>query len=132
MLIRIAVGFPLFMHGAAHVGGFVASWVENRAGFSDQPWIYSSDVKLQSPVGRGISSLWLVAMLALVGAALGVFFRQNWWPIAAIMGAAISLETIVMWWRAVPAGAKLGAAFDLLILVALIPPWREILIALVG
>jgi hypothetical protein len=132
MLLRIAIAFPLFMHGIAHLGGFLASWVENRAGFEDEPWLYSKSVTLQSPVGRGISTLWLVAMLALVGTALGVIFQQKWWPILAIIGAMISLDNIVTWWRAVPLGAKLGAAFDLLIILAVAFPWRESIVALIN
>ncbi|MBN1179535.1 MAG: hypothetical protein JXD18_10000 [Anaerolineae bacterium] len=131
-MFRFVIGFPLLMHGLAHMGGFLAAWVENLAGFDDQPWLYSKTVTLQSTVGRALSTMWLLSFLVFMGAGLGAVLRQEWWPLAAIIGAVISLDTIVMWWRAVPLGAKLGAAFDVLLLIALLPPWGKAVVSLFG
>lgn len=118
-MVRFLVGFPLVMHGLAHLGGFLASWTAGRAGFADRAWLLPGDATPDSSLGKGFSPLWLVAMLGLLGAGLGVILRRPWWPALAMAGAAVSLMTILLWWRAVPLGAKLGAALDVLILIGL-------------
>jgi hypothetical protein len=42
-----------------------------------------------------------------------------------VVGAILSLVVIIPWWNTVVPGAKVGAAFDLLTLVALIFPWNQ-------
>jgi hypothetical protein len=75
--------------------------------------------------------LWLLAMLALVIAGLGLLFSQPWWPTVALPAAVLSLVVILPWWNTVPLGAKMGAAFDLLVLVVLLTPLKERILALV-
>jgi hypothetical protein len=48
-----------------------------------------------------------------------------------VVQAVVSLIVIVPWWNTVVAGAKAGAAFDGLVLIALSLPWRESVIAAV-
>jgi len=54
--------------------------------------------------------LWLVAILGLVGSALGIVFRLAWWPDLAIAASAVSLLVIAPWWNTVPPGARVGCA----------------------
>lgn len=121
-MIRFLIGFPLIMHGLAHLGGFLASWLADRAGFEDRPWLLSQQVRLQTTVGRVLSSFWLMAAIGLASAGLGAILQQAWWPDLAVVGAVISLTTILLWWKAVPMGAKLGAAFDVVIITVMILP----------
>ena len=130
-MLRFLSGIPLIVHGLAHLGGFLASWMSGRAGFSDRPWIFSKGVRLGTTVARVISPVWLMAVTGLVGAGLGVILGKAWWAYLAAPSALVSLMVIGLWWKAVPLGAKVGAAFDVLILVALLPPWRERIIELV-
>jgi len=60
-----------------------------------------------------------------VWSGLSLLFRTGMWPLLPITGALLSLLVIVPWWNTIPPGAKVGAIFDLLILLALLPPWRE-------
>ncbi len=129
-MIRFLIGFPLIMHGLAHLGGFLASWLADRAGFEDRPWLLSQQVRLQTTVGRVLSPFWLMAVIGLVSAGLGAILRQAWWPNLALVGAVISLATILLWWKAVPMGAKLGAAFDVVIITVMILPLGERIIGL--
>ncbi len=129
-MIRFLIGFPLIMHGLAHLGGFLASWLADRAGFEDRPWLLSQQVRLQTTVGRVLSPFWLMAVIGLVSAGLGAILRQAWWPTLALVGAVISLATILLWWKAVPMGAKLGAAFDVVIITVMILPLGERIIGL--
>ena len=50
---------------------------------------------------------------------------------AALPAAVLSLAVILPWWNTVPLGAKMGAAFDLLVLVVLLTPLKERILALV-
>jgi hypothetical protein len=69
--------------------------------------------------------LWLVALVGLVGAGLGLLFGQAWWPSLAVAAAVVSLVAILPWVRLVPPGAWAGALLDLLIIVALLSPWAD-------
>jgi hypothetical protein len=49
-----------------------------------------------------------------------------------IAACAISLLVIVPWWNTVPPGAKIGAFFDLLVIVILLSPLQERVLQIVG
>jgi hypothetical protein len=121
-MLRFLIAVPLFLHGMAHISGFLASWTRGDFGYSPRPWLISSGVHLNSGVGRVFGLLWLIAMAGLVGAALGLVFRQEWWPWLAVTAAVLSLIVIIPWWNTVPAGARFGAIFDLLLLAVLLSP----------
>lgn len=130
-MIRFIFAAPLIVHGLAHLGGVVASWTLNLSGFSERPWLLSSGVTLQSSLGRVFGLLWLVAMVGFVGTGLGLVFKQQWWPALAIPAAIVSLVVIVPWWKTVPPGAWVGAAFDLLVIFLLLLPLKEQILDLV-
>ena len=117
--------FLLVMHGLAHVTGPLGFWTSSTQAFAEKPWLFSKGVTPQSVAGWASGLLWAVAVLALVGAGLGLLFGRNWWPTLALVGAAVSLVAIVPWARVVPPGAWAGACFDLAILVALLLPWAD-------
>jgi hypothetical protein len=123
-MLRFAVAFLLIMHGVAHITGLLGAWTSSQE-FSDKHWLFSKGVTMRSAVGRAFSLLWFLALLCLVGAGLGLLFQQAWWSTLAIVGAAISLVAIVPWLTAVPPGAWAGGLLDVLIIVALISPWRD-------
>ena len=125
MIWKIVIAFPIFMHGLANLGGAVAPWTKSLAGFSNVPWLLSRDVTYQSRIGRIFSLFWLISTLKLWAAAAGIFLVQPWWTTLAIIGAAVSLVTILVWWKAVPPGARFGAVFDAVLLVALVSPLSE-------
>ena len=130
-MVQLIFAAPLIIHGLAHIGGFRASWTSNLAGFSDRPGVFSQRGTLHSPVGRVFGILWLLATLAFVIAGLGLLFSQPWWPTVALPAAVLSLVVILPWWNTAPLGAKIGAAFDLLVLVVLLTPLKERILALV-
>jgi hypothetical protein len=112
------------LHGLAHLSGFLAGWTNRNVGFSPKPWLFSHTTLLKGWVGRLFGVLWLIAAAALVGSGLDLFLRAGWWPALPIAGAMLSLLVILPWWNTVPPGARAGAVFDLLVLAALLPPWR--------
>ena len=127
-MLRVVVIAAFVLHGLAHLSGFFASWTTNTSGFTDRPWILSGNVTLNSGLGRVFGLLWLVVTLCSVGAGIGLALQQPWWPVLAIAQAAVSLIVIVPWWNTVVPGSKVGAAFDVIVMVALFLPWREGLI----
>jgi hypothetical protein len=119
---RFLIAIPLFVHGLAHLSGFLASWTRGEFGYTTQPWLISLYVHLNSGLGRVFGILWLIAMVGLTTSALGIAFRQPWWLWLAIASSIVSLIVIVPWWNTVPPGAKVGAIFDLLLLILLFSP----------
>lgn len=132
MTLTIVVAVAFILHGLAHLSGFMAAFTGRAAGFSTRPWLLSPNVTVHSGIGRVFGLLWLVAALALAGSGLALLLGWAVWPWLPMAGAIISLMAIAPWWRTVPPGAKAGAVFDLLILLALLPGWREQVMAMVG
>lgn len=95
MLLRYIIAMVLIGHGIGHVMGFLEAWTTVSVGFSNQPWLLSSGITIDSPVGRAFGLLWLVAMIGFVGAGLGLLFHQAWWQPLAIAAAVISLVVIL-------------------------------------
>jgi hypothetical protein len=70
-------------------------------------------------------------MVVLVGSAIGLVTLQGWWSSLAIAAAFISLVVILPWWNTVPPGARVGAAFDLLVLIVLLSPLKTKILEMV-
>jgi hypothetical protein len=121
-MLRLILAVPLIAHGLAHISGFIASWTNNDSGYGRSPWVFSSGIGLQSPVGRLFGILWLCAAFVLTVSGVGLTMDSAWWQLLAVTGSIISLVVILPWWNTVPSGAKLGALFDLLILILLLTP----------
>jgi hypothetical protein len=127
-MLRYVFTAFLIGHGLAHLSGFLAAWTRNASGYSESPWIFSNTVALQSPIGRAFGLLWLLALVGFVGAGLGLFSGQDWWPALAVPAAGVSLAVIVPWWNTVPPGAWFGAAFNVLVIITpLLPIGDQIL-----
>jgi uncharacterized membrane protein YphA (DoxX/SURF4 family) len=132
MLTRWLFAAPLIAHGLAHISGFIASWTESPAGYTESPWIFSSTITLQSPAGRAFGLLWLVAAIGFIGTGLMLVFGLRWWPASAMAASVISLFAIVPWWNTVPPGAKFGAFFDVVVIIVLLLPLKDNILELVS
>jgi uncharacterized membrane protein YphA (DoxX/SURF4 family) len=126
-VLKYVVAIALFMHGVGHVAGILNAWMSANSGFKDRPWIFSKGVTPKSPLGRLWGLFWLVALVCLVAAGLGLAFGQAWWSTLALAGALVSWLAIVPWWNSVVPGARAGALFDLLIIVALLLAKEQVL-----
>ncbi len=129
-IFTILICAALVIHGLAHLSGVLAAWDSRGVGFNENPWIISPNVNLHDPAGRLFGFAWLFATLTLVASGFDPLYKLGLWPWLPVAGAGFSLVAIVPWWKTVPLGAKAGAVFDLLILVLLLPPWRERVIAM--
>jgi len=128
---RIIFAIPLIMHGLANMAGVFAPWVKGTLGFLDAPWVLSAQFTLKSWLGKGFSLVWLVSSVCLIAAGIGMIAHEPWWGPAAIIGCACSLVAILVWFKATPPGAKVGAVFDVVVLILLLTPLKERLVDLI-
>jgi uncharacterized membrane protein YphA (DoxX/SURF4 family) len=112
--------FPLIMHGLANLAGVAEVFGSKPRSFADKPWIFSSRVRLQSPLGRVFGVFWLLSSILLVAGGLGLLLGWSWWMTAVLFGSIFSFIAIVPWWKTVVPGAHFGAIFDLLVILALL------------
>ena len=132
MFLHYLVSVVLIMHGLAHMSGAMAAFTARDVGFSDKPWLFSTGVTLRSPIGKLFGLVWLAAAIALVCSGLSLLFHWGGWPALPIVASILSLIAIVPWWNTVVPGAKAGAAFDGLMLMGLVAPWSEQVMAALG
>lgn len=122
---KYLIAAVVIMHGLGHLAGVGAAFTPSRSGFADKPWIFSRGVTVAGAAGKVFSLVWLAAVILLVASGIGLIAGQPWCTTAAIAGAIFSLVAIVPWWQAVVPGARAGALLDVVILVALLGPWKE-------
>lgn len=129
-VFKFVVLVAVFMHGVGHIMGLLGAWTNVPVGTNDRPWLLGGGVTLRSPIGKVFGLIWLAALLLFVASVIGVLTGQAWWPTTAIIGAVVSLVGILPFWRSVAPGARYGGVlFDLVILVALLPGWKDQVIA---
>ena len=131
-MLKYVFAFLIVMHGLAHMTGILGTLVSGEQAFGDEPWIFSGNVTAQSAIGKAWSFIWLLSLMALIGAGLGLLFGQGWWPRLAVAAAGVSLLAILPWLRVVPPGAYAGAVVDAAIFVALLAPWADKVVAAVS
>lgn len=102
--MRWFIVFLCALHGLIHAMGFVKAF-----GLADLP-------QLTQPIGRGLGVLWLLIMLVLVAAAVGLAASARWWWAIGAVGIVLSQAAIVTAW----ADAKAGTAANLILLVAVV------------
>jgi hypothetical protein len=88
--------------------------------FADKPWIFSSGVKLQSPLGRIFGVIWLLSSILLVAGGIGLILGWDWWKTAVLLGSICSFIAIAPWWNTVVSGARIGLIFDMGVILALL------------
>lgn len=120
MFLKIALSVIFFFHGFAHLGGVMAPFTKDNAGFKNAPWLFSEKIFLVSSIGRFWAVLWLMAAAGYMASAFGFFFGAEWVQRILFISAIYSLAAMVPWWRAVPQGAKAGMVFDTIVIVFLI------------
>jgi hypothetical protein len=106
VLVRIAIGLLLVVHGIAHVQ-IARLWGERETASS---WLAGDADSL----GTVLSA---VALASFVLAGLAAFAGFGIWRALAVAGACVSLVTIALFWDRKMA---LGVAVDVGILIALL------------
>lgn len=129
--MKIAISIVLIMHGLAHLSGFLASWTNLDVGFKDENWIFSSKKYLEGVTGKFFGIIWFISMLIFVSSGVGLLTAQNWWTNTLITAAFISLLSVLPGWKSVPSGAKLGALFDVAVLIIFLSSLKAEVIQLI-
>lgn len=99
-------------HGSIHSLGFI--WAFDLAEISELggPSLLISDAERGDPTLIAFGMLWLVSMLAFLGAGWAVATGSGWWPRLAGTAGAVSLVPTIAWWD----DAWRGALISLVIL----------------
>jgi hypothetical protein len=110
MKMRIAVAVLLVVHGLIHLMGFVKAWK-----IAPVPQLSGATLfALPDFLARVVGLLWLVACLALVGAAAVLLTRGPGWWILAGGGVLLSQLLVIHAWP----DAKAGTVANALLAVA--------------
>lgn len=128
-MLRYLLVIPVIIHGFAHLSGFLAAFTDADVGYAKTSWVFSKHVFLDSWPGRLFGLVWLLSMIGLTVSGVGILLGQPWWPEVLAASSALSLAAILPWIKTVPPGAIAGAFFDILVLIVLISPFKERLIA---
>lgn len=124
MVIKIILSLVLFIHGLAHLGGVFAPITKDHSGFKNTHWLFSNKINLDSRIAQLWGVIWLVAAIGFVSSAYGFYFQTSWVTTVVFMSAIYSLVAMIPWFNAVPAGAKVGMVFDLIVIVFLVVSQR--------
>ena len=115
--MRIAIGIYLLVHGICHFVGFVVPW--QILTMKDEPYkttLLAGTFDVGDIGIRMVGLLWLIAGVAFLATAVGVFASSPWWRTASLSLAIASLVLCVL---GLP-GAKIGILANALILAYLL------------
>ena len=139
IILRIIFAIILFGHGIGHVVGFLGTWTNwqlfPEPPFNDSPWILPGDVFIQSAVGKVFGIFWLISTGAFFAAAIGLVLKQSWWATVAVIASLLSLLAVIPWWNSFTPGImskKSAVLVDIIIIVVLLGPWKDTLLARLG
>jgi len=116
--MRFALGFLLVAHGVAHLVGFVSSW--KLATLAELPYkttVFSGRVELGDAGVRVMGTLWLLAALAFLVAAIAVGTATNWASRFTLAVAIASLMLCFVSWPDARIGVALNVGLVLLLTI---------------
>src|SRR3990170_2517992 len=94
---RIGTIALLSVHGLVHLIGFVVPWkIASPEGFTYNTTILAGRVELGDGGIRSFGVLWLLATVAFVLAAVGLWAGQSWWWPLAIGVSIASIALCVL------------------------------------
>ncbi len=123
--MKIAFSIILILHGLAHLSGFMATWTNLDVGFQDRNLIFSGKLYLRGYSGKIFGVFWFISMILLVFSGVVLLIGLLWWHKVLMVGVIFSLVSIIPGLKSVPPGAKLGALFDLVVLIILLTPLKS-------
>jgi hypothetical protein len=112
-MLRVLLGMVLLLHGLVHLIGFVVPWrlVDlSEEGFVYKTTLLSGSLDLGAVGIQVVGALWLLAAIAFVAAALGLFLRRPWTVRLLAVAASFSLLLTLLDYSVAYAGAYLNLA----------------------
>jgi hypothetical protein len=116
-LARLILAIVIGAHGLGHILFLVPLLGRADWGQPAQSWLWG-----RGGLAKGVGSLiWLVAILGLAAAAVGLFQMTDWWRAVAIVAALVSTAGLLLFWVSPPGSPVVSAlVLNLLVLAALV------------
>ena len=119
-VIRWIIGLAVIAHGIGHVLFMPMLNGAMRLQTDGHSWLLTN-VLGDNPTKTLASVVAAVIGIAFVAVGIGILGQTTWWRNLAIAASAISLALIVVMWNGIPtSSAAMAAAFDVVVLVALL------------
>jgi hypothetical protein len=113
LVIRVAIGLLLIVHGVAHYK-ITTAWGTKEV--AEAPLL--SALGMRAPAIQSLGNAWwMVALFSFIVAGLVVLIYPAAWQATTIVASVVSLALIALYWMP---KAALGAMIDLGTLVALV------------
>ena len=114
--MKIAIVGLLTVHGLIHAIGLAGTW--GWAEFEGASRTPTNIITAQptDPIVRILGTVWLVALIAFLVAAVLLMGDSAAWRPAALVAVSISMVSVVLWWE----NAPMGAVANALVLAAVI------------
>ena len=107
--MKIALVALLAVHGLIHAMGLAGTWGwAEFEGASQTPTNFIT-ARPEDPVVRVLGTVWLLALMAFLVAAVLLMGDSAVWRPAALVAVAISMVPVVLWWEDAPMGAVANA-----------------------
>ncbi len=103
-MLKYLLAFIIFVHGLIHIMGFARAFG------------YGNITQLTKHISKPVGSIWLLACMLFVIAAIGLIMKKDGWPVLALLAVVISQMLIFTSWTA----AKFGTIANMVIMVAAI------------
>lgn len=114
--MRVTLAILMFLHGLAHLVGFVGSWrLVESAELPYKTTVLAGRVDLGDGGVRVMGVLWLAAAIMFCVVAVGALTHRTWWPAAATSVALVSLALSAVAWPE----ARVGVPVNLAILASI-------------
>jgi hypothetical protein len=112
----------LFIHGFAHLVGFVGPWRLARA-VPYKTTLFADAVDVGDAGIRMVGLLWLVLAVAFGTVSVAAFARWDWWLPCALAASVASLVMCAAGWPEAKIGVAVNAALIALLWVARTAGW---------
>jgi len=112
--MRYAFATLLFLHGVAHLVGFIVPWRPGPhaadARTTDVATVLGGRHTLGPVALRATSFFWLAGAVTFGVVAAGIWHGAEWAPVAVFAASVLSLTLTVIWWPTARIGALVNAA----------------------
>ena len=115
--MRIAIAILLFLHGFAHLPGFIVPW--RITSLDEMPYkttVLSGSVNVGDIGIRAVGIAWLVISLLFVLSGIGMLVQIAWWKPVAMITLLSSFVLCILCWP----DTRIGLFVNLAILVYLL------------
>ncbi|HVZ39449.1 MAG TPA: ABC transporter permease [Candidatus Kapabacteria bacterium] len=120
--MRIALALLFLTHGIAHLPGFIVlARVATMKGMPYRTTILGGRIDVGDVGTRAIGLLWLLAAVAFVAVAIGLYAGAAWWRPGALGVAGFSLVLGILCWPEARIGVVINAAIIAFLLAGGLP-----------